>query len=169
MTKTQAVKGAFLEVCGMELYILEDRQDKQGQIDETFSFFSLLVLSWIVSPFLYLAGKNMSFSCWGCILIFLKTPTQIVGTLVSSFTFQVQGRISNSFLVFLPADGLYALSFSISSLTLIGMLAVITYTVSWDLRQLFNVASFVYLSFICTVINASFRRDYFQILLSKED
>lgn len=32
-------KGAFLEICGMELYILEDRQDKQGQIDETSSFF----------------------------------------------------------------------------------------------------------------------------------
>lgn len=80
----------------------------------------------------------------------------------------MQGRISDSFLVFSPADGLYALSFSISSLTLIGMLAVITYTVSWDLRQLFNVASFVYSSFVCKVINASFRRDYFQILLSKK-
>lgn len=80
----------------------------------------------------------------------------------------VQGRISNSFLVFSPADGLYALSFSISSLTLIGMLAVITYTVSWDLRQLFNVPSFVYSCFVCKVINASFRRDYFQILLSKK-
>ncbi|KAJ4948359.1 hypothetical protein JOQ06_019894, partial [Pogonophryne albipinna] len=40
-----------------------------------------------------------------------------------------QGHISNGFpVVLLPADGLPALSFSISSLTLIGMLAVITYT-----------------------------------------
>lgn len=102
-------------------------------------------------------------SCWKHIpILFLKTP-QIVETLVP-----VQGQISNSFLVLSPADGLYALSFSISSLTLIGMLAVITYTVSGDLRQLFNVASFVYSSFVCKVINASFRRDYFQILLSKK-
>lgn len=93
---------------------------------------------------------------------------QIVETLVSSFTLSVQGQISNSFLLFLPADGLHALSFSISSLTLIGMLAVITYTVSWDLRQLFNVASCEYLSYICTVINASFKQDYCQIPLSKK-
>uniref|UniRef100_A0A4W6EG52 Lysosomal cobalamin transport escort protein LMBD1 n=1 Tax=Lates calcarifer TaxID=8187 RepID=A0A4W6EG52_LATCA len=39
-----------------------------------------------------------------------------------------QGQISNGFPVFAPADGLPALSFSISTLTLIGMLAVITYT-----------------------------------------
>lgn len=75
---------------------------------------------------------------------------------------------SNRLLLFLPADGLYALSFSISSLTLIGMLAVITYTVSWDLRQLFNVASCEHLSYICTVINASFKQDYCQIPLSKK-
>lgn len=81
------------------------------------------------------------------IYIYIK----IVETLVSS---------SNSFLLFFPADGLYALSFSISSLTLIGMLAVITYTVSWDLRQLFNVASCEFLSYICAVINASFKQDY---------
>uniref|UniRef100_A0A8C3ACC8 Lysosomal cobalamin transport escort protein LMBD1 n=1 Tax=Cyclopterus lumpus TaxID=8103 RepID=A0A8C3ACC8_CYCLU len=39
-----------------------------------------------------------------------------------------QGNISKGPLVFSPTDGLPALSFSISSLTLIGMLAVITYT-----------------------------------------
>lgn len=76
--------------------------------------------------------------------------------------------ISNRLLPFLPADGLYALSFSISSLTLIGMLAVITYTVSWDQRQLFNVASCEHLSYICTVINAYFKQDYCQIPLSKK-
>lgn len=112
--------------------------------------------------------KYAIFMLMMCIpILFLKTPIKHRPKLLERWS--VQGRISNSFLVLLPADGLYALSFSISSLTLIGMLAVITYTVSWDLRQLFNVASFVYLSFICTVINASFRRDYFQILLSKED
>lgn len=93
---------------------------------------------------------------------------QMVETFVSSFTLSVQGQIPNSFLVFVPADGLYALSFSISSLTLIGMLAVITYTVRWDLRQLFNVASCVYLSYICIVINTSFEWDHFQILLSNK-
>lgn len=47
---------------------------------------------------------------------------------------------SYSFPLFPPTDGLPALSFSISSLTLIGMLAVITYTVSWDSRQVVNVS-----------------------------
>lgn len=55
--------------------------------------------------------------------------------------FRGQELILNGFPVFPPADGLPALSFSISSLTLIGMLAVITYTVSWALRQVVNVVS----------------------------
>lgn len=84
------------------------------------------------------------------------------------FHFVSPRSISNHLLPFLPADGLYALSFSISSLTLIGMLAVITYTVSWDQRQLFNVASCEHWSYICTVINACFKQDYCQIPLSKK-
>lgn len=67
-------------------------------------------------------------------------------------SFRGQGQISNGFPVFLSADGLPALSFSISSLTLIGMLAVITYTVSLDLRQVVDVVSCVQWSCICTVI-----------------
>lgn len=54
-----------------------------------------------------------------------------------------QDQISNGSPVLLPADGLLALSFSISTLTLIGMLAVITYTVSWDPRQADDVVSCV--------------------------
>lgn len=47
------------------------------------------------------------------------------------FSCRDQGEMLKScFFFFPPADGLLALSFSISSLTLVGMLAVITYTVS---------------------------------------
>lgn len=70
-------------------------------------------------------------------------------------SFRGQGQISNGFLVFPPADGLPALAFSISSLTLIGMLAVITYTVSWDWRQVVDVVSCVQWSYICRVIKAN--------------
>lgn len=67
-------------------------------------------------------------------------------------SFRGQVQISNGFPVFPPADGLPALSFSISSLTLIGMLAVITYTVSLDLRQVVDVVSCVQWSCISTAI-----------------
>lgn len=48
----------------------------------------------------------------------------------SSFT-SIVGNYSSFFVFFFSADGLTALSFSISSLTVIGMLAAITYTVSY--------------------------------------
>lgn len=81
-----------------------------------------------------------------------KQLTEIPSKCIQVFTcgqesidvsFRGQGQISNGFPVFPPADGLPALSFSISSLTLIGMLAVITYTVSWDRRQVVDVVSCV--------------------------
>ena len=69
-------------------------------------------------------------------------------------SFRGQVQLSNVFPVFPLADGLPALSFSISSLTLIGMLAVITYTVSLDLGQVVDVVSCVQWSCVCTVIKA---------------
>lgn len=73
-----------------------------------------------------------------------KTLDLMVGTCgQESMDISVRGHSQNPNVcfVFPPADGLPALSFSISSLTLIGMLAVITYTVSWGLRPVVNVVS----------------------------
>lgn len=89
MNNTKVVIGAFVKVCWIRLYSLESRQKRSNRWN--LFLFSLLVLRWIASHFLYSACKNMSFMLKTYTNIILwnthKTP-QIVETLVP-----VQGRI----------------------------------------------------------------------------
>lgn len=105
-------------------------------------------------------------NCW---LKYRQSALKEVGYPLDSWTsehvsYRGHGQISNDFPVLSPADGLPALSFSISTLTLIGMLAVITYTVSWDLRQVVDDVSCGQWYFIGTVIKAIIQCSDFQIL-----
>lgn len=112
--------------------------------------------------------KHIShFSLWKTVLINqISTACTITSRLSAIctcslfiFIFEVY-IICNDFPDFSLADGLPALSFSISSLTLIGMLAVITYTVSWDPRRVVDAVSRVINGATCTcmIIKANHRR-----------
>lgn len=54
---TKVVIGAFVEVCWIGLYSLEARQKRSKRWN--LFLFSLLVLRWIASHFLYSACKNV--------------------------------------------------------------------------------------------------------------
>lgn len=97
----------------------------------------------------------LSFCTNTTILLECKRHLSLLSLTEIASKYKGQGQIFNSVPVFSSADGLPALSFSISSLTLIGMLAVITYTVSLDLRQAANVVSCVQRGSICRVIKAN--------------